>query len=78
MLTDTEEENIVDSITPKESTNKIVPRSKKRRFGPLKVANQIPKSRRLEIEKGLEKSSKLKSKISASLLLVMVPKIILL
>ena len=62
MLTDTEEESIVDSITPKESTNKIVPRSKKRRFGPLKVANQIPKSRRLEIEKGLEKSSKLKNK----------------
>ena len=62
MLTDTEEESIADSITPKESTNKIVPRSKKRRFGPLKVANQIPKSRRLEIEKGLEKSSKLKNK----------------
>ena len=62
MLTGAEEESNNDSLISKESVNKIVPRSKKRRFGPLKVANQIPKSRRLEIEKGLEKSSKLSNK----------------
>jgi predicted deacylase len=61
-LTDAKEKDNADPITPQESIEKILPRSKKRRFGPLKVANQIPKSRRLEIEKGLEKSSKLSNK----------------
>ena len=35
----------------------LLPRSKRRRFTPLKVANQIPKRRRKEIEKALEGSS---------------------
>ncbi len=47
-----------NSIASTEVIEKIVPRLKKRRFGPLKVSNQIPKSRRLEIEKSLEGSNK--------------------
>jgi predicted deacylase len=61
-LTASDDDTLSNSVTPSEGIEKIVPRLKKRRFGPLKVSNQIPKSRRLEIEKGLEESTKISTK----------------
>ena len=43
--------------TPKPRPESLTPRSKRRRFTPLKVANQIPKRRRREIERALEDSA---------------------
>ena len=43
-----------------------VPRAKRRRHQPLKVANQIPQNRRKQIEKALEKGSKTPEKWSRS------------
>ena len=45
-------DNIEDSVLP--NLDKPTSRSKRRRFSPIKIANQIPKSRRREIEKALE------------------------
>ena len=61
-MTASDDDTLSNSVTPSEGIEKIVPRLKKRRFGPLKVSNQIPKSRRLEIEKGLEESTKISTK----------------
>ncbi|MFQ3343515.1 MAG: putative deacylase [Candidatus Thalassarchaeaceae archaeon] len=58
VLTGADEETIPDLQKSDVTIKKIVPRLKKRRFGPLKISNQIPKRRRLEIEKGLEETSK--------------------
>ncbi len=43
--------------SPKPRPESLTPRLKRRRFAPLKVANQIPKRRRREIEKALEDST---------------------
>ena len=50
------EEGSGDEPSP-ERPESLPPRSKRRRFAPLKVANQIPKRRRIEIEKALEGST---------------------
>ena len=50
------EEGPGDEPSP-ERPESLPPRSKRRRFAPLKVANQIPKRRRIEIEKALEGST---------------------
>ena len=54
-LTDSTEGS--DNEQSSERPESLLPRSKRRRFTPLKVANQIPKRRRKEIEKALEGSS---------------------
>ena len=61
-MTDADNDSNLDSRASNEGFEKIVPRLKRRRFGPLKVANQIPKGRRLEIEKGLEVTPKKQNK----------------
>ena len=55
LLTDSTEGS--DNEQSSERPESLLPRSKRRRFTPLKVANQIPKRRRKEIEKALEGSS---------------------
>ena len=47
-------DSIDNSSQEKLQSDKPLPRSKKRRFTPIKIANQIPKKRRMEIEKALE------------------------
>ena len=48
-----EDEQATSIPTSDAEESKLPPRAKKRRFAPIKIANQIPMKRRKEIEKAL-------------------------
>ena len=52
-LTVSEGDSVKVDQPPTSSETKLPPRAKKRRFAPIKIANQIPMRRRKEIEKAL-------------------------
>ena len=49
----TEDDTVLEMTSDEVQKSKTPPRLKRRRFAPIKIANQIPMRRRKEIEKAL-------------------------